>query len=125
MSSAVTEVRLQAIESLQTQHLSHLLPLQLRSQRRQKTLEKLVTSLFRSVLSSENLVCLDRVHRALGPKLLDPGQPRDFICRLQYYSQKEAIVRKAWNVGSLLHAGVEVKILPDLTRATLHALTPL
>lgn len=60
---------------------------------------------------------LDRIHRALGPRLNDPARPRDVICRLHHYTHKENIVRKAWKVGNF--DGAPIKILPGLSRATL------
>lgn len=38
---------------------------------------------------------IDRVHRTLGPKSADLDRPRDVLCRLHRYSQKENILRKA------------------------------
>lgn len=62
---------------------------------------------------------LDRVHRAQGPKPTDPNHPRDVICRLHYFSQKETILRKAWEAGITELDGAGVKILPDVSKATL------
>lgn len=33
----------------------------------------------------------DRVHRALGPKPVDPEHPRDVICHLHRYTQKSRL----------------------------------
>lgn len=41
------------------------------------------------------------------------------ICYLHYYTHKENIIRKAWEAGDLEFDGAPVKILPDLSRATL------
>lgn len=62
---------------------------------------------------------LDRVHRALGSKSTNPNRPRDVICRLHYFSQKEIILRTAWEVGTIELDDIHVKILPDLSKATL------
>lgn len=64
-------------------------------------------------------IVLDRIHRALGPKPADPLRPRDVICRVHHYVHKEQILRKAWEAGDPELDGVTVKILPDLSRATL------
>lgn len=45
------------------------------------------------------------------------NRPRDVICRLHHYCHKESITRKAWEAGDF--DGVTVKILPDVSRATL------
>lgn len=54
----------------------------------------------------------------LGPKLTNPSRPHDVICRLHHYMHKEHIIRKAWEAGDP-DFGVAIKILPDLSRATL------
>lgn len=53
-----------------------------------------------------------------NPKSIDPARPRDVICRLHRYKQKEVVLRKAWEYETLEFDGAEVKILPDLSRAT-------
>ena len=62
---------------------------------------------------------IERVHRAPGPKSLNLDRPRDIICRLYKYQQKEAILRTAWDIKDIVYEGAPVKILPDLSRATL------
>lgn len=85
-----------------------------------ETLEEALQGLFREVLEDPSgVVEVDRVHRALGPRSADPGRPRDVVCRLLRYAQKERIVRRAWEQGKILRSGSQVKILPDLSRATL------
>lgn len=41
------------------------------------------------------------------------------MCRLHRYLQKEAILRCAWDHGDVDRDGAQVRILPDLSRATL------
>lgn len=60
----------------------------------------------------------DWIHRALGPRPTDPTRPRDLICRLHRYTQKETVLRKACEYGDLEFDGVAIKILLDLSRAT-------
>lgn len=63
-------------------------------------LHEMVRDIFSNVLDSSisKPVLIDRVHRAQGPKLADPKRPRDVICQIQYFSQKEEeILRKAWS----------------------------
>lgn len=59
------------------------------------------------------------MHRALGPKSPDPARPRDVLCRIHHYNQKELILRRAWEHGAIEFDGATIKILPDLSRATL------
>lgn len=87
----------------------------------QENLQEKVMSIFHKVLEGRipaNME-LDRVHRALGPKSLDPQRPWDIICRLHCYAHKETLLRKAWEAGTIEVEGTVVKILPDLSRATL------
>lgn len=63
---------------------------------------------------------LDRIHRALGPRQSDPNRPRDVICRVHRFTQKEIIARKAWEVGAVEYEGASIKIMPDLSRAMLY-----
>lgn len=72
-------------------------------------------AIFRSLPGIE----LDRIHRALGPKPTDPLRPRDVVCRVHHYVHKELILRKAWESEDRELDGATVKILPDLSRATL------
>lgn len=53
-------------------------------------LQVTVSAIFRMVLKSPQLtVEMDRVHRALGPRSNDPERPRDVICCLHCYPQKQ------------------------------------
>lgn len=80
-----------------------------------------VTTIFHRVLASvaPELIELDRVHRVSGPRPTDTNRPQDIICRLLRYTHKEDIVREAWTMGTIDFEGVNIKILPDLSRATL------
>lgn len=79
-----------------------------------------VTAIFQEVMGpSPPSVELDRVHRILGPKSPDPARPRDVLCRIHHYNQKELILRRAWEHGAVEFDGATIKILPDLSRATL------
>lgn len=85
-----------------------------------ENLGETVKEIFRSVLEEPNLeIELDRVHRTLGPRPEDPHRPRDVVCRLHRYTQKENILRRAWEHGEVDVQGIRTKILPDLSRATL------
>lgn len=83
-------------------------------------LEATVIALFHKVLKTPPLSLeLDRVHRIPGPRSSDLDRPRDVLCRLYSYQQKEIILRKAWEHGDAEIEGRSVKILPDISRATL------
>lgn len=79
-----------------------------------------VSAIFQRVLKSPLLtVELDRVHRALGPRSNNPERPRYVVCHLHLYPQKEQILRSAWEASEIEFDGAPIKILLDLSRATL------
>lgn len=90
----------------------------------QENLQEKVMSIFHKVLEGRvpANMDLDRVHRALGPKSLDLQRPWDIICRLHHYVHKETLLRKAWEAGTIEVEGTIVKILPDLSHATLQCI---
>lgn len=80
----------------------------------------MVQEIFRFVLDDPTCsIEIDRTHRALGPRSTDLGRPWDVVCRLLRFSQKDSILRRAWEMGEIDREGVPIKILPDLSRATL------
>lgn len=79
-----------------------------------------MVAIFREVLGATSpSLELDQVHRTLGPKPSDPDCPRDVLCQLHRYTHKELILCRAWEHGEVNFDGATIKILPDLTRATL------
>lgn len=85
-----------------------------------ETLDEKLQELFHAVLEEPaGVIEVDRAHRALGPRSADPERPRDVVCRLLRYVQKEHIIRKAWEQGEVVLDGAQIKILPDLSRAPL------
>lgn len=83
-------------------------------------LEATVLAILQGVLDTpQTSIELDRVHRTLGPRPSDPDRPRDVLCRVHRYTQKDLVLRKAWERGEVMFDGAEIKILPDLSRATL------
>lgn len=75
---------------------------------------------FHTILDNPNrTIELDRVHRALGPRSADLSRPHDVVCRLHCYTQKDDILRTAWEHGVMELDRAQIKILPDLPRATL------
>ncbi|CAH2274047.1 CDC42 small effector 2 [Pelobates cultripes] len=63
------------------------------SQGTREDLHQILQSLFNKILQrpEETHILLDRAHRALRPKPIPHDSPRDVICRVHYYSEKEAI----------------------------------
>lgn len=54
-------------------------------------LEATVMAIFQQVLGAPPpSLELDRVHRSLGPRSADPDRPRDVICRVHRYTQKNS-----------------------------------
>lgn len=99
-----TDARLKAQEEQQAKHTTQLLALHLHvedlediSRRNHlrlqdipevegpEDLQQIMTMLFQMVLDSTDPIRLDRVHRAIGPKPLDAGRPREVICCLHQY----------------------------------------
>lgn len=79
-----------------------------------------MSGIFRDVLGDPDAkIELERAHRAVGPKPTEPDRPRDVVCRLHHYVQKEAILRQAWDRVEVEVGGTQIWILPDLSRATL------
>lgn len=90
------------------------------------TLQKIFASLMDS--SPSNSIELDRAHRALGPRPSENDRPRDVICRVHYFKQKDQIMSAARSKGPVSLDGYQVNLLPDLSRRTLQlrrALKPL
>lgn len=133
------EERMQAMEqshqahSLEAQEMQlHLEEMEDRSRRNnlrlrgipeatgQEDLAATATAIFQSLLDNPPPhLEIDRVHRTLGPKSTDPARPRDVLCRLHRYAQKEILLRRAWDQGEVEFDGAHIQILPDLSRATL------
>lgn len=70
-----------------------------------------VREIFWTVLDDpEADIILDRAHRALGPRPTDPSRPRDNICRLHRYIQKENKLRQAWEHGDIEAGGTQTSV---------------
>lgn len=61
----------------------------------------------------------DRIHRALRPRNLAVELPRDVICRLHYFEDKNAVMIKLRNMQDIDFDGAKLHIFPDLSKATL------
>lgn len=70
-------------------------------------------------LPAENFLKIDRVHRALRPRNLSSDIPRDVICRVHHYPEKELIMKKARDAASLDFDGATLSFYPGLARETL------
>ncbi|CAH2285546.1 Hypothetical predicted protein [Pelobates cultripes] len=68
-------------------------------------LQIVLQSLFNRMLQrpEDTHILLDRAHRALRPKGLAQEAPRDIICRVHYYSEKEAIMRSARETAEITY----------------------
>lgn len=80
-----------------------------------------IMAIFRDLMGElyPNSLSFDRIHRALGPRSTDLERPRDVICRIHQYAQKEMILRAAWEKGNMEFDGACIRIMPDLSRPTL------
>lgn len=83
--------------------------------------EATVTSIFNYYLSRplEEPIKIDRLHRALATRNIRNGPPRDVICKLHNFPQKDAIIRGGWEKGPFEVQGSQVIILQDLAPKTL------
>lgn len=86
-----------------------------------ENLQETILAILKRVLSPDPPATMefDWVHRALGPKPQDPDRPRDVICRLHRYSQKDQVLRAAWSRDQIEFDGAPISIFPDVSRATL------
>lgn len=58
-----------------------------------ENLGEVVKGIFRTVLEDPNAnIVLDRAHRALGPRSVDPSRPRDVICTVTPRRRKSCAV---------------------------------
>lgn len=85
-----------------------------------ENLGETVTAIFHTIVETPSVTLeIDSVHRALGPILTDSSRSWDVVCRLHHYRQKDDILRRAWKHGDVELDEVQIRILPDLFRATL------
>lgn len=97
---------------------------------RDTDLEPTIRGVLNSVLGKPVIDPLrfDRVHRALRPHNLATELPRDVVCRLHYFEDKNAIMIKLRGVPNIDFEGATLNIFPDLSKETLEhrrALRPL
>lgn len=76
-----------------------------------------MASFFAEVLGEEinSPLVLDRAHRSLAPKPKPGERARPMIVRMNYYSDKEKILRLSRNKGELKFKGARVHIFPDMS----------
>lgn len=97
---------------------------------RDTDLEPSIRGIFNTILGNPVAAPLrfDRVHRALRPRNANSDQPRDVICRLHYFEDKNAIMIKMRGIPNIDFDGATISIYPDLSKDTLdrrRALKPL
>lgn len=80
------------------------------------TLQNLFSSLLAGSIKA--LILLDRAHRAMDPRGQNAQVSRDVICRVQYYTEKEAL-RSAARFNPPEYEGTPFMFLHDLSRRTL------
>lgn len=80
-----------------------------------------VTGIFNQYLGKPNdeVIIIDRVHRATFFKAGNNDKPRDVLCKIHYFSVKEQIMREAWSKGPIDFQGTKIMLLQDLSRKTL------
>lgn len=84
-------------------------------------LNETVLSIFNHYLDrpSKEPIKIDRMHRVAVSRNARGGPPRDVICKLHHFPQKEAIIRGGWEKGPIEVRGAQVIILQDLAPKTL------
>lgn len=93
-------------------------------------LEPSIRGIFNTIMGNPVTAPLrfDRVHRALRPRNTNSDQPRDVICRLHYFEDKNAIMMKMRGLPNIDFDGATITIFPDISKDTLdrrRALKPL
>lgn len=67
------------------------------------------------MLDREAHLELDRVHRVSPQRASINQAPRDVLCRVHLYLQREELLRKAWIWRTVEFDGVEIHVLPDVS----------
>ncbi|KAM9319837.1 protein mono-ADP-ribosyltransferase PARP4 [Gastrophryne carolinensis] len=85
-------------------------------------LRTVAQSIFNSLLDRrpETTYRIERIHRVMSRPQGGPGSPRDVLCRLLSFEDREEIVKTAWERGTVNWNGTRITILPDFSRRTLH-----
>lgn len=80
-----------------------------------------VTGLFNGLLnrSHQTPIEIERIHRALRPKGRGMDPPRDVVCGLVDFKNKEEILRQARSKPQIIHEGRTIQIYQDLSGITL------
>lgn len=88
----------------------------------QEELGEIVTSILNYYLDRppNEPVKIERMHRVAGSRSARGGPPRDVVCKLHHYPQKDAIIRAGWEKGPMEVRGAQVIILQDLASKTLY-----
>uniref|UniRef100_A0A8C5WCH2 Uncharacterized protein n=1 Tax=Leptobrachium leishanense TaxID=445787 RepID=A0A8C5WCH2_9ANUR len=85
--------------------------------------KELLRGLFNDILgrSGEDILVLDRAHRALRPRGSQNDAPRDIICRLQDFTLKEEILRAARKTSEIKVDGQVILFFQDVSWTNLQA----
>lgn len=84
-------------------------------------LQAVVWAIFNTLLGRppDAPVEMERCHRALRPRGRDTDLPRDAVCCLVSFTQKEKILRLARNHAHLEHEGARIQLFQGLSTITL------
>lgn len=84
-------------------------------------LQAAVWGIFNTLLGRppDALVEMERCHRALRPRGRDTDPPRDAVCCLVSFTQKEDILCLARNHAHLAYEGARIQLFQDLSAITL------
>lgn len=96
----------------------------------QEEIPTALTTIFNQLLQvpEETPIDLVRAHRALRPKAQEDQAPRDIVCCLADFKQKEEILSKARSLEEICYKGKRIELYQDLSPLTLQqrrALRPL
>lgn len=86
-----------------------------------KDLHAAATTIFNNVLqqSVDTAIEIDRIHRALGPKVQNRPLPRDVICRIPFYAIKDSIMKVASSAEAIMFNESPISLISDLSGQTL------
>lgn len=84
-------------------------------------LHRLVLAIFNSILEKpvDAHIELDRVHRTPLRRGKQELGPRDVVCRVHFFTIREEILRRAWDMGTVDWKDFKVQIFPDISKNTL------
>lgn len=77
-----------------------------------------------SILGKPQLaeLIIDRVNRVILYRTYQVLGPRDVLCCIHFFNIKDEIMRRAWQLDQIEHAGARILILSDISRNRLKPL---